>query len=126
MTKKELKIYEDLVDSSRNNKQYVEHSIIYMSVVGNTAKDIAKKMDVKLGKVYHILSEYRKKNPQARAHITMRIKKMGIDKVSRDGEKITKNVTTQKVLTYGEHIIVLDDRFPRKIYLKANGDVHIE
>jgi hypothetical protein len=126
MTKKELKVYEELVDNSRNNKQFTEHSIIHMSVTGVAPKDIARELKVKVSKVYYILAEYKKKNPQARAHITMRIRKMGIDNVSRDGDKITKKVTTTKVLTYGVHSIILDDNHPRKIYLQANGDIHVE
>jgi transposase len=111
---------------SAEERKVREAQVVSLSKQGYTPSEIANRLNIKSGRVYYILADYKLKNPQERAHITMRINKMNMDNVSRDGEKITKNVTTQKVLTYGEHIIVLDDRFPRKIYLKANGDVHIE
>ena len=103
-----------------------ELQIVALSKQGVQPNDISTKLQINRSTVYNTLNRYAQKNPQERAHITMRINKMGKKDVSRDGDKITKNVTSQKVLTYGVHSIVLDDRHPRKIYLQANGNIHVE
>lgn len=118
-----------LWDDEKGTAEYKKNLallIIDLSKQGLKANEIANHCKIKLGKVYYELDKYSKKNPQERAHITMRINKLGKENVSRKEGKVFKNVTTKKVLTYGVHSIILDDNTPRKIYLKANGDIHVE
>lgn len=111
---------------TKEEKQNCEAQIVNLSKQGYTPTQISIEMKIGLNTIYYVLATYKKKNPQERAHITMRIVKLGKENVKRDGERITKNVTTQKVLTYGVHSIILDDKHPRKIYLQANGNIHVE
>lgn len=111
---------------SKDEKNTMDLQIVSLSKQGMTANQIAAQLDIDVANVYYKLDVYRKKNPQERAHITMRINKLGKENVSRKEGKVFKNVTTTKVLTYGVHSIILDDNTPRKIYLKANGDIHVE